>query len=130
MSSEPTKSNSDLKDKPESKPTEKSISDAAAEALSGDNKFMAAVLKILLSPMALMVGGALVLYWLNMSKGSKQELEKLQQAHENLQEEYAELRRKYKKLKSSMGIQNPLSGKEKERQLPAQPLSYRTNYLD
>lgn len=76
------------------------LSDKAAETLAGDNTFLAAILKILLSPLTLLVGGALVVYWMSVSKNEKTAHDKLKLEHEELEADYTALKKKYKKLKS------------------------------
>jgi uncharacterized protein YlxW (UPF0749 family) len=114
---------------------EKALSEKAAETLAGDNTFMAALLKILISPLTLILGGAVVLYWMSASKTEKEAHAKLKREHEDLQEQYGELKKKYKKLKALAEPEKQaelpgLSDPQKMIAMPTAKKTYRTAYLD
>ncbi len=86
---------------------EPSVLEKAAQTIAGDNKLMAAVLKILLSPLALLAGGGLIIFCFSKMKGQKDEIEKLKienkkldDEKKELEEDYNKVKKKYKKLKA------------------------------
>jgi flagellar motility protein MotE (MotC chaperone) len=133
----------DTQQSPTGNPTEKStetkaptpLSDKAAETLAGDNTFLAAILKVLLSPLTLLVGGALVVYWMSVSKQEKTAHDKLKLEHEGLEEDYTALKKKYKKLKSLLEPGETKLLNQGEEPVPQKRentsfKSYKTAYLD
>ncbi len=86
---------------------EKGVWEKAAETISGDNKLMGTVLKLILSPIMLLVGVGLLIYAFIKMKGQKDEIEKLKAENLKLKEDYIELeedfekvKKKYKKIKT------------------------------
>lgn len=124
---------------------EKGVWEKAADTIAGDNKLMGTVLKLILSPITLLVGLGLLIYAFIKLKGQKEEIEKLKAENLKLKEDYTELeedfekvKKKYKKIKMlaeteskspllGVGISNhksilPLNQPEKKK-------TYETAYL-
>ena len=85
----------------------KGVWEKAAETISGDNKLMGTVLKLILSPITLLVGVGLLIYAFIKLKGQKDEIEKLKAENIKLKDDYNELeegfekvKKKYKKIKA------------------------------
>ncbi len=86
---------------------EKQPWEKAADVVMGDNKLMNGLVKLLLSPVTLVVGAGLILFWLYKVKGlkdeldkSKSELKKITDEKKLLEEDYEKTRKKYKRLKA------------------------------
>jgi len=86
---------------------EKSAWVKAAETIAGDNKLLGIVLKIVLSPLVLLVGVGVIVYCFVRIKTLKAEMEKLKSEHKKIadekeerEEEFQKLKKKHKKLKS------------------------------
>jgi cell division protein FtsB len=86
---------------------EKGVWEKAAETIAGDNKLMGTVLKLILSPITLLVGVGFLIYAFIKLKGQKDEIEKLKAENIKLKEDYTELeedfekvKKKYKKIKT------------------------------
>lgn len=86
---------------------EKSALEKAIETIAGDNKLMGTALKILLSPITLLVGAGLFIYCFYKMKDQKEEIEKLKTENKKLmdektelQEDYDKVKKKFKKLKN------------------------------
>lgn len=113
------------------KPDEKLMADKAAETIAGDNKFLAAFLKILLSPLTLIAGAALVIYWID--KKNKPEYERLKVEYENLKDDFVEMKKKYKKLKGLLEPKQQHGLPESTSKTIGQPSAaypYKSTYLD
>ncbi|MBA3664571.1 MAG: hypothetical protein H0W61_10230 [Bacteroidetes bacterium] len=147
---EKTKEAAEKKDQPKQTPklagTDSEISAwaKAAETIAGDNKLMGVVLKILLSPVTLLLGAGALIWCFFRIKGLKEEVEKFKAENLKLEtdkktqeEDYHKLKKKHKKLKeltegdqenniAGLGIMPP--------QLLTTPTSksktYKTAYLD
>jgi hypothetical protein len=85
---------------------EKGVWEKAADTIAGDNKLMGSVLKLILSPITLLIGVGLLIYAFIKLKGQKEEIEKLKAENLKLKEDYMELeedlekvKKKYKKIK-------------------------------
>jgi hypothetical protein len=98
---------------------EKGVWEKAAETIAGDNKLMGTVLKLILSPITLLVGVGLLIYAFIKLKGQKEEIEKLKAENLKLKEDYTGLekdfervKKKYKKIKSltETETEHPLLG--------------------
>ncbi len=98
---------------------EKGVWEKAAETIAGDNKLMETVLKLILSPITLLVGVGLLIYAFIKLKGQKEEIEKLKTENLKLKEDYTELeedfekvKKKFKKIKilTETESENPLLG--------------------
>ncbi|MDX2172807.1 MAG: hypothetical protein SFY56_06785 [Bacteroidota bacterium] len=98
---------------------EKGVWEKAADTIAGDNKLMGSVLKLVLSPITLLVGVGLLIYAFIKLKGQKEEIEKLKAENLKLKEDYTELeedfekvKKKYKKIKvlSETESESPLLG--------------------
>ncbi len=96
---------------------EKGVWEKAADTIAGDNKLMGSVLKIVLSPITLLVGVGLLIYAFIKLKGQKEEIEKLKAENLKLKEDYTELeedfekvKKKYKKIKVLSETENPHLG--------------------
>lgn len=98
---------------------EKGVWEKAAETIAGDNKLMGTVLKLILSPITLLIGVGLLIYAFIKLKGQKDEIEKLKAENLKLKEDYTELeegfekvKKKYKKIKtlSEAESENPHLG--------------------
>jgi len=98
---------------------EKGVWEKAAETIAGDNKLMGTVLKLILSPITLLVGVGLLIYAFIKLKGQKEEIEKLKAENLKLKEDFTELeddfekvKKKYKKIKtlSETETENPHLG--------------------
>lgn len=86
---------------------EPSVLEKAAQTIAGDNKLMDTALKILLSPITLLVGAGLIIFCFLKIKGQKDEIEKLKTENKKLDDEkkeleddYDKVKKKYKKLKT------------------------------
>jgi cell division protein FtsB len=86
---------------------EKGVWEKAAETIAGDNKLMGTVLKLILSPITLLVGVGALIYAFVKIKAQKDEIEKLKAENIKLKEDYTELeedfekvKKKYKKIKT------------------------------
>lgn len=86
---------------------EKGVWEKAADTIAGDNKLMGTVLKLILSPVTLLVGVGLVIYAFIKLKAQKEEIEKLKAENLKLKDDYSELeddfekiKKKYKKIKT------------------------------
>ncbi|MFO0356644.1 MAG: hypothetical protein ACK50A_06780 [Sphingobacteriaceae bacterium] len=86
---------------------EKGVWEKAAETIAGDNKLMGTVLKLILSPITLLIGVGLLIYAFIKIKGQKDEIEKLKAENLKLKDDYTELeedfekvKKKYKKIKT------------------------------
>ncbi|MBK7816086.1 MAG: hypothetical protein JNJ41_12025 [Bacteroidia bacterium] len=86
---------------------EKGVWEKAADTIAGDNKLMGSVLKLVLSPITLLVGVGLLIYAFLKLKGQKEEIEKLKAENLKLKEDCTELeedfekvKKKYKKIKT------------------------------
>jgi len=100
---------------------EKGVWEKAAETIAGDNKLMGTVLKLVLSPITLLVGVGFLIYAFIKIKGQKEEIEKLKAENLKLKEDFTELeddfekvKKKYKKIKtlSETESENSLLGTE------------------
>ncbi|MBA2611172.1 MAG: hypothetical protein H0U95_04320 [Bacteroidetes bacterium] len=87
--------------------TEKGVWEKAAETVAGDNKLMGTVLKLILSPITLLVGVGALIYAFVKIKTQKDEIEKLKTENLKLKDDYTELeedfekvKKKYKKIKT------------------------------
>lgn len=135
--------------KPESKTLSGTEEKAAwvqtAETIAGNNKIMEGLLKILLSPVTLIIGAGALIYCFFKIKGQKDEIKKLKAENEKLieqqkehEEELHKVKKKYKKLKelneyegSSMGsldmapqkLMLPFAAETKKK-------TYKTSYLE
>lgn len=98
---------------------EKGVWEKAAETIAGDNKLMGTVLKLILSPITLLIGVGLLIYAFIKMKGQREEIEKLKAENLKLKEDYTVLeedfekvKKKYKKIKSltETESENPLLG--------------------
>ena len=97
--------------------TEKGVWEKAADTIAGDNKLMGSALKLVLSPITLLVGVGLLIYAFIKLKGQKVEIEKLKAENLKLKEDYMELeedlekvKKKYKKIKVLSETENPHLG--------------------
>jgi hypothetical protein len=95
---------------------EKGVWEKAADTIAGDNKLMGTVLKLILSPITLLVGVGLLIYAFIKLKGQKEEIEKLKAENLKLKEDYTELeedfekvKKKYKKIKTLAEIESESS---------------------
>ena len=134
------------KDKPQTALTEeeKSAWEKAAETIAGDNKLLASVLKMVLSPFALIAGAGLLVYCFFEIKKHKEEIEKLKTENKKITDEKKELKeenekvkKKYKKWKalSEEPIANNIAWLPfiQQQALPIaneKKKAYQTNYLD
>ena len=123
------------------KAAEKSVWEKAAETIAGDNKLLESLLKVVLSPIALIGGLGLVVYCFFELKKQKEQSEKLQQENKDLSVDYNEVKEKYKKWKA---LAKELESKQQpetnigyvhQKILPMQnntPIkkTYHSNYLD
>lgn len=98
---------------------EKGVLEKAADTIAGDNKLMGSVLKLVLSPITLLIGVGLLIYAFIKLKGQKEKIEKLKAENLKLKEDYTELeedlekvKKKYKKIKvlSETETENPYLG--------------------
>lgn len=98
---------------------EKGVWEKAADTIARDNKLMGSVLKLVLSPITLLVGVGLLIYAFIKLKGQKDEIEKLKAENLKLKEDFTELeedfervKKKYKKIKSltETETEHPLLG--------------------
>lgn len=98
---------------------EKGVWEKAAETIAGDNKLMGTVLKLVLSPITLLVGVGLLIYAFIKIKGQQEEIEKLKAENLKLnynytvlEEDFEKVKRKYKKIKTltEAETENPLLG--------------------
>ena len=98
---------------------EKGVWEKAAETIAGDNKLMGTVLKLILSPITLLIGVGLLIYAFIKIKGQKDEIEKLKaenfqlkEDYTGLEEDFEKLKKKYKKIKSltETETESPLLG--------------------
>lgn len=117
-----------------------------AEAIAGNNKIMEGLLKILLSPVTLVVGAGALIFCFIKIKGQKDEIKKLKAENEKLlqekneqEEDYLKVKKKYKKLKelSEYEHENPIHALGMSPQKLLLPSSgevkkktYKTSYLD
>lgn len=92
---------------------EKGVWEKAADTIAGDNKLIGSVLKLILSPITLLVGVGLLIYAFIKLKGQKEEIEKLKAENLKLKEDYTELeedfekvKKKYKKIKTLSETEN------------------------
>ncbi|MHB8261012.1 MAG: hypothetical protein ACYDCN_05310 [Bacteroidia bacterium] len=119
---------------------EKSALEKAAETISGDNKLMDTVLKVLLSPISLLVSAGLIVYGYLEIKKQKAEIEnlksenkKLADEKKELEEDYGKVKKKYKKMKELHEPENNLSGllpQQKQLAEPTKNKMYHSTYLD
>ncbi len=123
---------------------EKSAWEKAVETIAGDNKLMGVALKILLSPLTLLIGLGALVYCFVKIKSLNTEVEKLKTENkkltedkEEIEEEVHKVKRKYKKLKELLGTENEseLSGLRAvpKNLIPLQPQKnkiYNTAFLD
>lgn len=84
----------------------------AAELIAGDNKLMGSLLKLIISPFALLAGAGLIAYLFFKNKGYKDEITKLKEENAKLLNEKSFLaeeaetqKRKYKKLKKVLEVE-------------------------
>ncbi len=120
------------------------VLEKAAQTIAGDNKLIETVLKILLSPVTLITGVSLIIFWFHKINDQKTEIEQLKTENKKLndekkerEEEYDKLKKKYKKLKGQDEIdsENNIAG---QNFISTQPKSvdsegkttYRSAYLD
>lgn len=98
---------------------EKGVWEKAAETIAGDNKLMGTVLKLILSPITLLIGVGLLIYAFIKMKGQRDEIEKLKAENLKLKEDYTDLeedlekvKKKYKKIKTltETETESPLLG--------------------
>lgn len=82
------------------------VLEKAAQTIAGDNKLMESVLKILLSPITLITGVGLIIFWFHKMNDQKEEINQLKTENKKLvdekkeqEDEYDKLKKKYKKLK-------------------------------
>lgn len=117
---EATKTNQKEPPKSQKKPDGKTLNgteqvsnwEKAAEMIAGNNQLMATLLKLLLSPLTLIAGAALIVYLFYKNKTQKTEIEKLKEENEKLtgekmllEEESENFRKKYKKLKKVFEVE-------------------------
>ena len=86
---------------------EKSLLEKASDTIAGDSSLMASVMKLLASPVVLLVFGGILIAILAKIKKQKQEIEELKTLNKKsadekiiMEEEYHSLKKKYKKLKT------------------------------
>lgn len=125
-------------------PDKQAVLEKAAQTIAGDNKLMETALKILLSPITLIGGAVLLIFWFYKMNEQKNEIEKLKTENKKLadekkngEEEYDRLKKKYKKLKGQEETEgeNGITG---QRFIPMQShlgsstkkKTYRSVYLD
>ena len=82
------------------KAAEKPVWEKAAETIAGDNKLLESLLKLVLSPVALIGGLGLLVYCFFELKKYKEQNEKLQEESKEMEKNYQELKEKYKKWKA------------------------------
>jgi cell division protein FtsB len=118
-------------------PAEQSVWEKAAETIAGDNKMLASVLKMLLSPLALLAGAGLLVYCFLEMRKQKVEIEKLKNDNKELAQENEKTKKKYKKWKalSEGEATKEVSGLgfTQQQSLPIasdKKKTYQTNYLD
>ena len=125
------------------KDEEKGVWEKAAETIAGDNKLMGSVLKLILSPITLLVGLGLLIYAFIKIKKKKEEIEKLKAENLKLKEDYTELeedfekvKKKYKKIKTlaETESESPLLGITNHKSMlpitqPDKKKTYETAYL-
>ncbi len=130
--------------KPLSGTEEKSALEKAADTIARDNKLMGVALKLLLSPLTMVIGLGGVIYCLFKIKALSTEVEKLKAENKTLidgkesqEEEYHKLKKKYKKMKelTETANGNNLStlGIVPFQALPTEPIkkkTYNTAFLD
>lgn len=99
---ENTQSQADKKDTSD----KQAVLEKAAQTIAGDNKLMETTLKILLSPITLIGGAVLLIFWFYKMNEQKNEIERLKTENKKLSEEKKEweeehdrIKKKYKKLK-------------------------------
>lgn len=87
-------------------PNKQAVLEKAAQTIAGDNKLMETTLKILLSPITLISGAVLLIFWFYKMNEQKNEIERLKTENKKLSEEKREweeehdrIKKKYKKLK-------------------------------
>lgn len=115
----------------------------AAELIAGDNKLMGSLLKLIVSPIALLAGAGLIAYLFFKNKGYKDEITKLKEENTKLLNEKSLLaeeaetqKRKYKKLKKVLEIEQSqeaqrLLPQEHKRMVPMQGIQReKMKYLD
>jgi cell division protein FtsB len=81
------------------KAAEKTVWEKAAETIAGDNKLMEGVLKVVLSPIALLGGLGLLVYCFFEMRKQKEQIDKLQSENKELSDDNKEIKEKYKKWK-------------------------------
>lgn len=121
---------------------ETSALEKAAETIAGDNKLMGVALKLLLSPITMIVGAGALLYCFVKIRSLHSEIEKLKTENQRLsdekeesEEDYHKLKKKHKKLKELLApenemqhlgnVQNLFSANEQTKKK-----TYNTAYLD
>ena len=115
---------------------EKTVLEKAAETISGDNKLMESAMKILLSPITLLVGAGVIIYCFFEMKKKDEKIEKLNTIIKELEENCEHVKKKNKKLKALNEGQTTKEvsglGFMQQQALPqaSQKKTYRTNYLD
>lgn len=120
------------------------VLEKAAQTIAGDNKLMETVLKILLSPIALITGVGLIIFWFHKMNDQKEEIGKLKTEVKKLtdekkeqEEDHDKLKKKYKKLKAGneTETENNMTGQSLI-PMQVQPVdlaktkTYRSAYLD
>lgn len=121
---------------------EKSALEKAATTIAGDNKLMETALKILLSPLTILLGvGAIIFCFFKIKNLSadieilKAENKKLTEEKTEQEEEYHKLKKKYKKFKELNENENSLSSlgsipKQLISNEPEKKKTYNTAFLD
>lgn len=91
---------------------ESSTWEKAAELIAGDNKLMASLLKLLLSPLVLLAGAGLIVYLFIKNKSLKDEVNKLKEENKKISDENLfiaskaeKFRKKFNKLKQVLEIE-------------------------
>lgn len=98
------------------KAQQQTMADKAAENMAGGNTFLEGLLKMLISPVTLILGGAVVFYWMSVSKKDKEQIEKLKLEVKELEDKCARLKKKKKSLEEKL--------EQTIRNLPETPPSY------
>ena len=66
------------------------VLEKAAQTIAGDNKLMETVLKILLSPITLITGVGLIIFWFHKMNDQKEEINQLKTENKKLTDEKKE----------------------------------------
>lgn len=96
---------------------EKGVWEKAAETIAGDNKLMGTVLKLILSPITLLIGVGLLIYAFIKMKGQKDEIEKLKAENLKLKDDYIVLEENFEKVKKKYKRIKSLTETESENSL-------------